>query len=153
MPARSVIDLDARDEFDSILADLLGDPKIIELQLTDRQINVVSGTARMLLLPMQNDSGKICRVLGCISFLGAKTSPPRRFLISNQKTTRIVSTQKVTPEQIVTGFAEKQDSFKPPPSRPERVEKPSLQSLDGGCSLDRARMRKTRPKLWLVKDD
>ena len=153
MPAHSVVDLDERKVFDAVLADLLADPKIVELQLVNRQARPNLGTARMLLLPMRSETGKISRILGCVSVHGGRSDPPQRFAITERKDTRIVSSQKVKPEQIATGFAEPQEDFTPRPAKPKPVENPHFQSVQGGNSLNPEKMRKTRPHLRLVKDE
>ena len=150
MPAYALIAPEGRDYFTDILTEVLADPKIIHLQLASQPEGFGKQTAQMLLLPMRNDAGQINRILGCVSSIDARMKPPCRFTISTKKTTRIVSSQTVKHEPVSAGFAEQTQPFTP---RIKPTDKPTLRGLDGGRTLDRSRMRRTRPYLRLVTDD
>ncbi|MCP5073496.1 MAG: PAS domain-containing protein [Rhodobacteraceae bacterium] len=153
MPARSVIDPDSRAKFDAILTDLLADPKIVELHSQPNSADHSVGTARMLLLPMQSEAGSINRILGCISQAGLAQSPPRRFVITKQKTTRIVSSQTPRPTVFARGFAESEPEYSAGSPAPKSPEPPVFQSFEGGKRPDSVRGRITRPNLQIVKDE
>lgn len=150
MPAYALIAPESRDNFTDILTEVLADPKIIHLQLVNQPEGLGEHKAQMLLLPMRNDAGKINRILGCISSIDARMKPPCRFAISGKKTTRIVSSQTEIHDPVSAGFAEQTQPFTP---RIKPTDKPALRGLEGGNTLDRSRMRRTRPYLRLVTDD
>ncbi|MBV1865882.1 MAG: PAS domain-containing protein [Rhodobacteraceae bacterium] len=150
IPAYALIAPESRDYFTDILTELLAEPKIIHLQLTSQPEGFGEQTAQMLLLPMRNDAGQINRILGCVSSIDARIKPPCRFTISGKKTTRIVSSQTVMHDHVSAGFAEETQPFTP---RTKPTDKPVLHGLDGGSTLDRSRMRRTRQYLRLVTDD
>lgn len=125
MPARSVIALDSRDQFDDILDDLLCEPKIVELRLAGRVGTPGQATGRMLLLPMVNDAGELTRVLGCLTVDGPRGEPPMRLSVEEVVTTRIVGAEiPVDPEPRQAGFAESAAPFEGP--RRLSSEKPYL---------------------------
>jgi hypothetical protein len=146
MPARSLIELGHRDELSRIVDDLIHDPKIVELQLRSNE-NKGGMTARMLLLPMQDQKGKIARILGCLTFNGANMQHPQRFEIEKVKTTRIVGVMNTTAPQQVTGFAEDTDAYEGPTS----FTKPTMPTKTGGNRTPR--LVAGKPYLRLVKGD
>ncbi|MEM7438537.1 MAG: PAS domain-containing protein [Pseudomonadota bacterium] len=91
MPARAVISPVYRAEFEAILADMLVDPKIVELRLIADQDSGSKATARMLLLPMRNQRGQMKRILGCVTLEGGTQGTPVRFDVVDHTTTRIVA--------------------------------------------------------------
>ncbi len=147
MPARSLIELGYRDTFGKIIDDLIDSPKIVELQLCS---NNSKGrlTARMLLLPMQDQNGKIARVLGCLTKQGAHVQHPQRFEILDVKTTRIVGVMTTTAPEPIAGFAEQSDPFAHD-SAITRSHRPTLPK--GKAKTERITARK--PYLRLVKDE
>jgi len=153
MPAYALIAPDSRGKFTEILTEILNDPKIIHLKLTSEPQGFKPNDAQMLLLPMRNDAGQINRVLGCVSSLDARLKPPCRFTITSTKITRIISSQTSLHNHRSAGLAEEQQEFRPRATPSKPTEFPALRGLEGGSTLDRSRMRKTKPYLWLVTDD
>lgn len=146
MPARSLIELGHRDELSRIVDDLIHAPKIVELQLRSNE-NKGGITARMLLLPMQDQNGKIARILGCLTSNGVNMKHPQRFEIEKVKTTRIVGVMNTTAPQQVAGFAEDTVPFIGPttctkPAMPSKSDKSRTERLVAG-----------KPYLRLVKGD
>lgn len=144
MPARALISLGCRDELCRIIDDLIMDPKIVELHLTAETDHKTRTTARMLMLPMQNENGEICRILGCMTAQGPLMQQPQRFDIADIKKTRIVGVQE-TP-QADFGFQEDAAAFEGPtefvkPELPSKTNKPRTKRLVAG-----------KPYLRLVKD-
>lgn len=129
MPARSMIALDSRDDFDRIVGDMLSEPKIVELRLSGPASHAGQATARMLLLPMVNDEGELTRVLGCMTMQGARSDPPMRLSVHDVATTRIVGAEEsAVPEMRLPGLAERAEPFSGAAGTPERLaaEKPYL---------------------------
>jgi hypothetical protein len=148
MPAHALIDLGHRDELSRIIDDLIADPKIVELQLCANAEQSGALTARMLLLPMQNEKGQIARLLGCITTQGPVLQQPQRFQITVVKKTRIVGVTDLPCEPKTAGFAENVQEF----AGPTRFFKPTLPPKSG--SRDRTeRLIAGKPYLRLVKDD
>ena len=142
MPARSLIALEDRNDFEDILVDLLAEPKIVELRL-ENVTDDGRSTARMLLLPMQNDRGEIARILGCMTVSGAALAPPQRFRVAGKADTRIVTgPEAARPVPLdatpVAGFAEAAVPF-----RPKGAGKPALTR----------RLSTEKPYLRLVRED
>ncbi|MEM6618825.1 MAG: PAS domain-containing protein [Pseudomonadota bacterium] len=142
MPARSLIAVDDRTRFDAVLDDMLAEPKIVELRLAHRD-GAARSDARMLLLPMQNDHGEICRVLGCMVVTGAPVSPPQRFALKAVETTRIIAGEEshtVHPRpQVHAGLAESAAAF----TRPHNA----------GRQGHSRRLSAEKPYLRLVRND
>ncbi|MCP5086282.1 MAG: PAS domain-containing protein [Rhodobacteraceae bacterium] len=151
MPARSVIAPKARNAFDTVLADLPETPRIVELGLQAGRPGHGS-SARMLLLPMQDGNGCINRVLGCVTRSGTVQSTPQRFVITKQKSTRIISSQAVRQVTFAAGMAEPHPEYTPALTTPKPTETPVFHSFTGGKRPGPARTRKTRPNLRLVRD-
>lgn len=146
MPARALIEIGHRDELARIIDDLISDPKIVELQLAS-DANKGQLTARMLMLPMQDQNGKITRILGCLTAQGPTMQHPQRFAIEKVKTTRIVGVMDTTEPQLPAGFSEQDEPFLGPteftkPTMPSKSGKPRTERLIAG-----------KPYLRLVKDD
>lgn len=142
MPARSLIALEDRNDFEDILVDLLAEPKIVELRL-ENVTDDGRSTARMLLLPMQNDRGEIARILGCMTVSGAALAPPQRFRVAGKADTRIVTgPEAARPVPLdatpVAGFAEAAVPF-----RPKGAGKPAMTR----------RLSTEKPYLRLVRED
>ncbi len=141
MPVRALVDLSNRTLLGETIDALVNDPKIVELHLLGS--GHPSITARMLLLPMQNESGQITRILGCLTTQGRVIQLPQRFEISDIKTTRIVGVMSDKSPTQAAGFAEKATPFSGTPkmTRP----KPTGSKTK--------RLGAEKPYLRLVKDD
>ena len=146
MPARALIDLGHRDELSRIIEDIVNNPKIVELQL---QSNAESGvvTARMLMLPMQDQHGNIARILGCLTTDRPNMMQPQRFEITEVKTTRIVGTMATTAPEQIEGFAEDAEPF----LGPVTFTKPEMPEKSGHKRTER--LIAGKPYLRLVKDE
>lgn len=147
MPARALIELGHRDQFSSIIDDLIDNPKIVELQLC---WNESKGglKARMLLLPMQDQSGDIARILGCLTKQGPNMQLPQRFEIIEVKTTRIVGVMNTTEPKPIAGFAEKAETFQGKTTF-TNAKRPSIAA--GKAKTER--LSAGKPYLRLVKDE
>lgn len=147
MPARALIALDHRDEMARTIDNLVQDPKIIELQLASEQNNG-KPTARMLLLPMQDQSGNITRILGCMTTQGPNMQHPQRFGIKDVKTTRIVGVMRNAEEEQNAGFSEHSAAFQ----GPSEFTKPEMPTKSGSPRKSE-RLIAGKPYLRLVKDE
>lgn len=147
MPAKALISLGCRDELGRIIDDLIMDPKIIELHLIADADTKKRTSARMLLLPMQNENGEICRILGCMTAQGPLMQQPQRFDIADIKKTRIIAVQETPDRAENPGFNEDATGFEGPvrlkrPEGQDSSDKPRTQRLVAG-----------KPYLRLVKDE
>ncbi len=118
MPASTLIDIPDRQKFEQTLHSIVRSPEIIEYRLAAGRESRFEGSARMLLLPMQDADGKITRVLGGLSMRTQLFDPPLRFEVVEKMTTRIVACagQKVPAGE--SGFAEAQAAFAPKQQTP-----------------------------------
>lgn len=141
MPARSVIDLASREDFDGILEDLFADPKVVALRLSNDTSRPELCTGRMLLLPLQCDDGSISRILGCMVVSGPGKFLPGRFRITGSSATPIATGKIATGKSAapaIGGFADAARPFRP----------------RGAGQLARTRrLSAERPYLRLVRDD
>ena len=108
MPAASLIDPDARDQFANELQRVITEPEIVELKLHMRGFADKVVEANMLLLPLFDREQNMSRILGCVFTRSPHSRPPMRFEISDVKRTRIVSGQKIG---SIGGFQEPQSVF------------------------------------------
>lgn len=130
MPAHALISLASRDRFNARLDLLFAKPEIVELNLN--AANALSGqnTGQMLLLPMKNDAGEVARILGALVSEAQSLTPPLRFDIGSETTTRIVSSE-IAAAPMPLGFAEAAAEFDfaaqtPKPTRSPDRAKPFL---------------------------
>lgn len=148
MPARSLIESADRETLDQCITDLLAMPKIVELHLESVAENGQVLRARMLLLPLQGAFGKINRVLGCLVADGNAQTVPQRFSITEQKTTRIVATQRPLIRTQTFGFAVERASFE----QESATQMPGhLYSIKGNATAPLDRRKPAKPVLKLVK--
>jgi hypothetical protein len=118
-----LIDEDDRLSFDRLLAVVMGEPAVVELQLEARS-RLGPYRANMLLMPLRSDFGEINRVLGCTSGEGDKFTAPLAFTIRDVAVTPIEPSQGAEPRQARPGFAEEPVGFAP-------AEGPKLVAIEG----------------------
>jgi hypothetical protein len=118
-----LIDEPDRTRFDRLLAVVMAEPAVVELQLA---ANNRAGVYRasMLLMPLRSDFGEINRVIGCTSGEGELFAPPLAFAIEEVTVTPVEPGAGAEPKQAVPGFAEPQAEFAGPAA-------PKLRTIDG----------------------
>ncbi len=122
-----LIDEPDRERFDRLLAVVMAEPAVVELQLAaDNRAGIYR--ASMLLMPLRSDFGEINRVIGCTSGQGELFAPPLSFAIEEVTVTPVEPGAGAEPKAAVPGFAE------PRPSSPARA----------GRSCARSRATRTR---------
>jgi hypothetical protein len=118
-----LIDEPDRPRFDRLLAVVMAEPAVVELQLA---ANNRAGVYRasMLLMPLRSDFGEINRVIGCTSGQGELFAPPLAFAIDEVTVTPVEPGAGAEPKQTVPGFAEHATEFAGPAT-------PKLRSIEG----------------------
>lgn len=114
MPAYSMVTQKDRNTFNITLQTALLRPEILDYQLTP--------DARLLLLPMSDESDTVNRFLGCISVVPNQSGLPDRFKVKSLSKTRIIATKSIKP-RLVSELAEDQQPFvkKATPSGPPHL--------------------------------
>ncbi len=81
----SFFDAEFRDQFETIVTDVLGQPNVTTLRLetVDKMGNI--GVAEMNLLPLRSDFGDISRIIGCITVPETGFIAPIRYKILDVK--------------------------------------------------------------------
>ncbi|NOX39474.1 MAG: PAS domain-containing protein [Alphaproteobacteria bacterium] len=121
MPATTLIDQNCRARYSHLIERIFLKPVIMELELTASYPSRPDLRAELLLLPMKCETGEVSRILGCLVADGQAATPPNRFAITGQKTTRIIARDhQVRPEKTY-GFAEPASRYVPAPSRPSNT--------------------------------
>jgi hypothetical protein len=118
-----LIDEADRLRFERLLAVVMSEPAVVELQLEAR---ARSGPFRasMLLMPLRSDFGEVNRVLGCTSGESDRFVAPLAFSIRDVAVTPIEPSQGAEPRQAMPGFAEEPAGFAGP-------EGPKLVAIEG----------------------
>ena len=113
-----LIDEPDRERFDRLLAVVMAEPAVVELQLAAENR---AGTYRasMLLMPLRSDFGDINRVIGCTSGQGELFAPPLSFAIEEVTVTPVEPGAGAEPKTAVPGFAEAQAEFAGPAAAPK----------------------------------
>jgi hypothetical protein len=102
MPAYSMITLEDRNNFNTLLQSALIEPTILDFQLAHN--------ARMVLLPMADEDDTISRVLGCVTVDPKQTNFPAHFRVMSVTKTRIIAAQSIQPK-LVHELSEDQRKF------------------------------------------
>lgn len=123
MQPGSLIDEVDRLRFERLLAVVMGEPAVVELQLEARS-RLGGYRASMLLMPLRSDFGEVNRVLGCTSGEGDRFTAPLAFTIRDVAVTPIEPSQAAETRQALPGFAEEQAGFAP-------AEGPRLVAIEG----------------------
>jgi hypothetical protein len=118
-----LIDEADRQRFERLIAVVMAEPAVVELQLEARS-RLGPYRASMLLMPLRSDFGDVNRVLGCTSGEGDKFTAPLAFNILDVAGTPIEPSQGAEPRQAMPGFAEEQMGFAP-------AEAPKLVAIEG----------------------
>lgn len=126
----------ARGRFDSILTEVLGQPKIAKLGLDTVDKLGNKDHVDMILLPLRSDFGDISRIIGCVTVPDSGFTAPIRYYISSVDTENPFK-GKPTDRQ---GFAESAAGF-------SMEGAPTLRSIDGNTAL-KPRKRTEKPN-WI----
>lgn len=118
-----LIDEPDRLRFERLLAVVMGEPAVVELQLEARS-RPGPFHASMLLMPLRSDFGEVNRVLGCTSGETERFDAPLAFAIRDVAVTPIEPSKGAEPRQALPGFAEEAAGFAP-------AEAPKLVAIDG----------------------
>src|SRR5690606_21873226 len=141
MEAGSLIDDVDRQRFDRLLAVVMNEPAVVELQLEARS-RLGGYRASMLLMPLRSDLGDVNRVLGCASGDGDRFTAPLAFSIRDVTVTPIEPSPAAEARQHVAGFTENLPGFEP-------AEGPRLVAIEGNPDAP-ARPREGAPKLRVI---
>ncbi len=127
MPATALFVPESRRQLAAVLEKCCTAPISAELRLTG-EAGIGRGrlSARMLLLPVTDDAGRISRILGCLQSAGKIGRQPRRLQIREiieqplhlgrpLPTARPLAEPQLEPRQPVAGFAESPAPFAPAP--------------------------------------
>lgn len=125
MPLRSFISPTSRARFSATLERVFTQPEIQEYTLISDDTNGAQLKARLLVLPLKSDGGKVDRAIGCLTTEGVVGLAPRRFRVLETRVTSLINgthTSSIAPSEEldrlaprVAGFAEQQETFKPAP--------------------------------------
>ena len=150
MPLSALFTPDARRELGARLEQVFATPTVLTVEMV-----AVAGmrrpalTARLLLLPLRDEAGRLGLALGCIALSGAIGRSPRRFDIGRAALTKL---ERPTPQ--TPGIA------RPSPARPNAAKGFAPQVVasaaprafaEAGARFAPARDAKPRPYLRLVK--
>lgn len=139
MPMRSFIAPASRARFSTLLERVFTQPEIHEYVLVSDDRNTAPLRARLLILPLKSDGGKVDRAIGCLVTEGVVGIAPRRFRVLETRITSLINGEQTceveeneypeAPQPKVAGFAEFQDGFE---AKPEPAPVLKLVVSDGG---------------------
>ena len=104
MPISSFVTPASREAFARVLVSALKSPAKMQLSLTAEEAPRTGGkplTARMLLLPLADDEGRVNRILGCLETKGQFGQKPHRFELTSVKKTSLTSQAQRAPSPEV----------------------------------------------------
>lgn len=145
MPARSLIVQDNREEFETILNDVLWAPQIVELDIEAQDKDGREHRARMLLLPLKDHEGETSRVIGCVSLQSERHNAPLRFRILKKHVTRIVAGEALEIDKTPRVFPQTSEAFDP--------ELTGLREVSSNPDAPSSPRSGKKPFLRLVKND
>ncbi|EPX79053.1 PAS domain-containing protein [Litoreibacter arenae] len=121
MPLRSFISPSSRARFSAMLERVFTQPEIHEYIMISEDTNGSLLRARLLILPLKSDGGKVDRAIGCFTTEGVVGLAPRRFRVQETRVTSLINgeqTREVSPEEqhvkdtpLASGFGETQQPF------------------------------------------
>lgn len=115
MTPLALFDLSARDEVTSAMERVFGADAFAELFVHSHEPGKPPIEGHMLLLPVESDTGRFDRALGCLVTCGEIGRAPRHFAVSYSRLTRIVATRRPEAPRWrsapIAGFAEAADGF------------------------------------------
>lgn len=140
MPLRSFISPTSRARFSAMLERVFTQPEIHEYIMVSEGSAGKMLKARMIVLPLRSESGKVDRAIGCMTTEGVVGLAPRRFQVTETRVknlttggeTREVDKPMQPPvhqedREPTTGFAENQTPFQAAPTAPPNsTERPHL---------------------------
>ncbi len=141
MQPGSLIDEVDRLRFERLLAVVMGEPAVVELQLEARS-RLGGYRASMLLMPLRSDFGEVNRVLGCTSGEGDRFTAPLAFTIRDVAVTPIEPSQAADQRQALPGFAEEPAGFAGPDG-------PKLVAIEGNPNAP-SKPREGGPKFRVI---
>jgi len=129
MPPEAFINAADRVEFSGLLSHVLGNPSVVELDLTAEDVMGRPVKARMLLLPLRSDFGEVTRILGCVVAERSAVKSPVNFHIVTHQETAVHPTASEAPrsEPPIPGFTEAPRPFMGKGAVP-------LRTIDGGAN-------------------
>lgn len=119
MPSHALFEDVDRELFANTVAQVLNTPQIAELRLEGQLAGGRQVKGRMILMPLQDENGKLTRILGAVTLDRELLRPPVRFTIARKNITRIISQQPM-PHGIAIegGIAEPNYDFRRANKRP-----------------------------------
>jgi len=118
MHLRSIIEPGARAQFSASLEKMFETPEIQDYQLRSAPAHAPALTARLLVLPLRDNTGDVTRAMGCLVTSGIVGIPPRRFTVDQVACTSLLTGTVMNHEPkapAVAGFAESATPFEPSP--------------------------------------
>ncbi len=129
----------ARRRFDSVLNEVLTQPKIAYLGLDTKDRMGNPGQVEMILLPLRSDFGDVNRIIGCVTVPDNGFTAPLRYHITS---VNMVNPFRHTLSKVA-GFAEPEANF-------SHQDAPVLRSVDGNTSAKTPKRPSTPSYLKLV---
>lgn len=139
MPMRSFISPTCRARFSAMLERVFTKPEVHEYIMVSEDSAGSMLKARMLILPLRSENGKIDRAIGCLTTEGVMGLSPRRFRVLETRVKNLTTGDETreadnpaqraaapVAREPVPGFAESQTPYAVPAHVPEKSGRPHL---------------------------
>ncbi len=118
MPLMSLFIPEDRLGLAAVLEQVFAGPGMVDLVLeAERGLGRPALAARMVILPLRDEAGRVARAVGVIATEGAAGRAPRRFAIARRVVTPLVP---AAPAPVAAELAEPPAPYLPPRARPGR---------------------------------
>lgn len=135
MPLRAFISPTSRAHFSAKLEQVFTQPEIHEYTMISEDSNGTLLNAKLMLLPLKSDCGKVDRAIGCFTTEGVVGIAPRRFRILETHITNLIDGHQTREHgqpakgakipALIAGFGQEQAQFNPNPvAKPADLAKP-----------------------------